>query len=630
MSRMSAAATLPRAAFGLALLAILAAATVLAASVASAEDSAASDRIFGQDRYETAAELATATHDAASSAILASGEDFPDALAASYGPGGIDAPVLLTRSASLPQPTADALDDLDVGTVFLAGGEAAIDSGVQQQLDDLGHDTYFRVAGEDRYETAAAMLEGFDPPEIGTLDGQRTALLASGEDFADALAAGPLASAAQLPQLLTTPHLSDATEVAADAMEGTRYDVDIERVVIVGGPAAVSDEVEEYLANERGFTVERWYGANRAETAAAVADQAIDRLGFDAATSLLARGDGFADALAASDHAAEQGAPLMLAERPDHLGHGAADWFAERCETVETVRALGGTAAVSDRVLGTAVDAVDQCAGAPQAADELSASDLERDAAEQDQQVAFTLTRDLGDEDGPFNVELTHPRGDGLVDYDADAEVQVTAGSGEAELDFEPIGIGQLPGVVYTPGEDDGEGDRIEMTISAGATTADTDASSLATLHAGGPSATFDIGSGGPVAPAVGSVVSDDDAYDQHVSLHPVDDLPAGEELTVDLSAAEQGPVSYRDASPTVEAGSGEVTLDVDDGQSAQMTYAVGTEGDPEDAGPVEIAISPVATEAVDANERYDAPVSRPDTGQSQTTTFWIGQPPFE
>lgn len=629
MSRRAAAARVPVPPFVLALSLALAAAIGLAAPTAHAQDTDDRDRVHGEDRYETAAQLATTTHDAAASAIIASGEGFADALAASYGPGGIDAPVLLTRSASLPQATADALDELDVDTVFIVGGDAAIDGNVEQQLTELGHDHYFRIEGNNRYETAAAMLEGFDPPEIGTLDGERTALLASGEDFADALAAGPVASAAELPLLLTTPHLSEATELAADAMEGTRYDVDIERVVIVGGREAVGDEVGDYLADERGLTVERWDGENRAQTAAAVADEAVDRLGFDAAITLLARGDGFADALAAADHAARHRAPLMLAEHPDLLGHGAADWFAAHCDAVETVRALGGPAAVSDAVLGTAVDAVDQCTAAPHPVEDLDASDLEGDTAGQDQDLAFTLTRELGVEDGPINIELTHPRGDDLVDYDAEAEVAVTSGDGEAELDFEPVGVGQLPGVVYTPGDEDA-GDRIELTITAAATTTDSDASSLVSVHAGGPSATFDVGAGGPVAPTIGGVVSDDEAFEQHLALHPVDDLAAGEELTVDLSAAEQGPASYGDASPTIEGGSGDATLEVDPGETAQLTYTVGPDGHAHDAGAVEITIHPVVTESVGANERYAATVERPDTGQSQVTTFWVGQPPFE
>ena len=84
--------------------------------------------------------------------------------------------------------------------------------------------------------------------------------------------------------------------------------------------------------------------------------------------------------------------------------------------------------------------------------------------------------------EGPIEIVAcpapTHPRGDDLVEYDTDARVAVSSGSGQAELDFEPVSIGQLPGAVYTPGEDDGADDRIELTIPAGATTTDTDASS--------------------------------------------------------------------------------------------------------------------------------------------------------
>ncbi|QBI19289.1 cell wall-binding repeat-containing protein [Egibacter rhizosphaerae] len=222
------------------------------------DDAPTTDRLEGADRYATAAQLALASHEDAQTAILASGEDFPDALVASYGPAGVDAPILLSRHDTVPDVTLDALDDLGVESVFLAGGEAALSDGVLDEVQQ-DHDA-FRIDGATRYETATLMLEGFDPPEVGTLDGDRTALLTSGEDFADALAAGPVAGSADLPLLLTTPQRSAVTEATADAMEGTRHDVDIERVIIVGGSEAVGEDVEAYLADERGFEVERWRG----------------------------------------------------------------------------------------------------------------------------------------------------------------------------------------------------------------------------------------------------------------------------------------------------------------------------------------------------------------------------------
>ena len=66
------------------------------------------DRIEGQNRYATAVEIAKKTFpEIPKTFILASGEDFPDALVANGLTNVFDAPILLTRQGELPQDTAD-------------------------------------------------------------------------------------------------------------------------------------------------------------------------------------------------------------------------------------------------------------------------------------------------------------------------------------------------------------------------------------------------------------------------------------------------------------------------------------------------------------------------------------------
>lgn len=290
-------------------------------------------------------------------AILTTGEDHPDALAAAYAGGVEAAPILLTGADRLPQPTAARLRRLDVNRVVIVGGEAAVSAAVAEALEADGH-AVERVAGADRYRTAAAVAErwGGDGGEVGALEGRRAALLAGGAGFADALAAGPVAAGAGLPLLLTTPEPSPATDAAVDAMAA----LDVEVVVVVGGEAAVGDAVLEELA-DRGLEVERWAGGDRAETAERVAGEARDRLGFDAEPALLARGDDFPDALTAGVHAGLERAPLLLTAGPGALGEPAERWLGERCAGIETVRAIGGRRALRSRVLGSAAETVERC-----------------------------------------------------------------------------------------------------------------------------------------------------------------------------------------------------------------------------------------------------------------------------
>src|SRR6266498_1912000 len=83
---------------------------LFAPSGASATSAAHIVRISGGDRYETAARVQLAAYTTSTVAVVASGENFPDALAAAR----LGFPILLTARDSLPEPTRDALQKLEV------------------------------------------------------------------------------------------------------------------------------------------------------------------------------------------------------------------------------------------------------------------------------------------------------------------------------------------------------------------------------------------------------------------------------------------------------------------------------------------------------------------------------------
>jgi putative cell wall-binding protein/N-acetylneuraminic acid mutarotase len=348
----------------LAIVSALALALGLLAAVPSAsaqdtddDDSVQPARIDGQNRFDTAARIATTTFDTATTAHIVTGQDFPDALAASYGAGAVGGPVLLVARDGVPEPTWDALESLDVEEVVLIGGEAAISEAVENELDDAGYDAS-RVSGNDRYETAAALASdyGSEPDgEVGTFDGDRTAILASGTAFADALAAGPLAAAGHHPLLLTPPNAPHP--VVSTTLES----LDIERVLVIGGQSAVSAEVVTFY-EAQGYEVERFDGRDRTETAITVAQNMIQRTDdFTAEGILLARGDDYPDALAASIHGAAIGAPILLTANPQVLSPATEGHLFDLCPEVSFIRALGGTSAVSEDVLNEAVLAAERC-----------------------------------------------------------------------------------------------------------------------------------------------------------------------------------------------------------------------------------------------------------------------------
>jgi putative cell wall-binding protein len=329
------------------------------ALTASPAAAATSARIGGANRYDTARLAALATFPSGSAtAVLATGENFPDALSASTLAGALGAPILLTPTAGLAPETVSALATLHVHTVQIVGGPAAVSPAVIAQLTGLGYTVPTAIAGATRYDTAAAIAAAATASApVGTLGGKKTAIIATGQNFPDALAAGSASFFAHFPVLLTTTATLSAQTSAAITTLG------ITNVLIAGGPAAVSAGVETSLKALAGgaLTTTRLAGITRFETSVAWATFDINAviaggLGMSAANVILASGLNFPDALVGAEFAA----PIVL---NDTLPPSVATFLGANSASIKTITALGGTAAVSDADLAAAVAATTPTAG---------------------------------------------------------------------------------------------------------------------------------------------------------------------------------------------------------------------------------------------------------------------------
>ena len=203
-----------------------------------------------------------------------------------------------------------------------------------------------RLEGPDRYATAATIARkgaGSEPAPA--------AVLARGDEHADALAGVPLAHHLQGPLLLSDP--AALTQVTADALRdlvqpgGT--------VHLLGGTTALSGDVAAAV-QALGFTVQRHAGDTRYDTAAAVA-----ALLPPATSAVVASGSSFPDALAAAAPAAQLGQPILLTER-DRL----PDATRRALQGLDGATVVGGDVVVSPAVVGevdAAVGSVRQLAG---------------------------------------------------------------------------------------------------------------------------------------------------------------------------------------------------------------------------------------------------------------------------
>jgi len=168
-------------------------ATPLGLTVASAPvvmpPAASVSRVAGADRYATAVAASKVQFPAggASAVVLATGANYPDGLVGVPLAAAKNAPLLLTTGAALPAVTKGEIARvLPAGhTVYVLGSTNAIPASISTQLTGLGYGVD-RLAGADRYATAVKVAD--------TLGDPATVLLASGQGYADALAAGPAAA----------------------------------------------------------------------------------------------------------------------------------------------------------------------------------------------------------------------------------------------------------------------------------------------------------------------------------------------------------------------------------------------------------------------------------------------------
>lgn len=250
-------------------------------------------RIYGKDRYETSEKIAERMMSILGinrfdTVIVASGDDYADALSASYLAAVNNAPIIITNSGHIAK-TADFVKRIlkTGGRVYLIGGVSVLPDYIRSRLS--GYDVV-RLYGDDRYGTNIAVLRETNVTS-------QKVLVCSGHNYPDAVAA----SAVGYPVLLVGSSLTSA-QVSYTATLSTK------EYYLIGGDAVVPENIGAELPDDAIYY--RKGGADRYETAAIVARSFF---GAYSTSAVIASGEDYPDGVCAGPLARTINAPLLLA-----------------------------------------------------------------------------------------------------------------------------------------------------------------------------------------------------------------------------------------------------------------------------------------------------------------------------
>lgn len=314
-------------------------------------------RLSGTDRYMTSLKVAQDGWSSSYYAILACGEDYPDALSSVPLAKKYDAPILLTHKNYIDSSVLQELKSLNVGKVFIIGGTGSISNNILNQVDSSGIQTE-RIGGADRYGTSVKIAEKF-----GKVD---TLTVATGQDYADAISIGPAAAAMGVPVLLVPKNIMP--DEAKSYIENLNTIINSDysntqkgqttnssnqgqfrnmKIFVVGDNNIVSDNVvrefentfKDDVTDQQFGNVERIVGSDKYERNINVIARFLEKSGgttvnydnndnsdddytktqystkndlFSLNNLYIASGDGFADALSGAAEAAKNKAPVIL------------------------------------------------------------------------------------------------------------------------------------------------------------------------------------------------------------------------------------------------------------------------------------------------------------------------------
>jgi putative cell wall-binding protein len=181
-------------------------------------------RIDGKNRFEVSANVASRMPKS-SSVIVTNGLVFADALSIAPYAAENGFPILLTEKDKLPAPITSFTNSGNVVQSIIVGGPGSVSEGVKSSLRNP-----IRIGGADRYEVAANVANTYFPTS-------KSAYLATGLSFADALTGSVVAAKQNAPVLLT---LSDQL---SEDIQTYLIKKQVANITILGGTGSIKNGI---------------------------------------------------------------------------------------------------------------------------------------------------------------------------------------------------------------------------------------------------------------------------------------------------------------------------------------------------------------------------------------------------
>jgi minor extracellular protease Epr len=286
--------------------------------------SSSSYSLHGRNRFETSVVISQrGWPDGASNVLLGRGDVPIDALTGSVLAGTLGSPILLTDSKRIPIEVMDEIKRLNPQNILLLGGEAAISTGIKNELTTLGYNVN-RLSGSSRYDTAIKVAN-----EV--LSGEEI-FLTTGSQSSDPLSIAPYAGMISAPILL-----SEKTSLPKEVINFLTAK-SIKKVTIIGGEAAISKGIELELSNLGVGQIERISGIDRYTTSAEIVKKYKD---IFSGPVFVASGTSFVDALPGASLAAKNRSPIILVHK-DYVPPPIKELFQTTYTELPQLQFLGG------------------------------------------------------------------------------------------------------------------------------------------------------------------------------------------------------------------------------------------------------------------------------------------------